>query len=324
MPPNSGHVIPANLIEFQQRLQAIIPQKSLQNVWNSFSIDKPLVLRVNTLKTQPKEVIDDLRQQDINVTLIDWKSDCIVIPVSQRRAVLESTIYQQGLIYSQNLSSQLAPYVLAAQASEEILDLCAAPGGKTLQIACMMGDTGRIAAVESVKSRFFKLKANIKQQGANIINTYLADGRNIWRKTPERFDRVLVDAPCSSESRIQLNNPKSYQYWRVKKVKEMARKQQTLLYSGFQSLKPGGVLVYSTCSFAPEENESVVSKLVQRHSDALEIEPINLPISNTQAGIEQWKNRHYDARVKHSVRVLPNEIMDGFYLCLIRKLKSTV
>jgi len=324
LPPNKIDVIPSNLIEFQQRLQSIIPAQSLQNVWNSFALEKPLVLRVNTLKTQPADVLEGLRQQDINVTQIDWKPDCVVVPVSQRRAALDSTMYQQGLIYSQNLSSQLAPYVLAPQASEEILDLCAAPGGKTLQIACMMGDIGRIAAVESVKSRFFKLKANITQQGATTIHTYLADGRNVWRKTPERFDRVMVDAPCSSESRIQLNKPKSYQYWRVKKVKEMSRKQLTLLYSGFQSLKPGGVMVYSTCSFSPEENESVVSKLVQRHGDALEIESIDLPINNTQTGITQWQNRHYDARVKHSVRILPNELMDGFYLCKIRKLKSTL
>ena len=315
--------LPDNLVVFQERLQSIIPSHSWQTVWNSFQIEKPLILRVNTLQAQPEHIIASLITQNIDATQIDWKPDCLVVPVHQRRTALASTIYQQGLIYSQNLSSQLAPYVLAPEANEEVLDLCAAPGGKTTQIACIMHGTGRIAAVESVKSRFFKLKANIKLQGINNIKTYLADGRGIGRKTPERFDRVLIDAPCSSESRIQLNTPKSYEYWRIKKVKEMSRKQQTLLYSGFQCLKPGGILVYSTCSFSPEENEAVVSKLVQRYGDALSVEAIKLPLSNIQAGITQWQKRNYDDSVKHCVRILPNELMDGFFLCKIRKLKST-
>ena len=122
---------------------------------------------------------------------------------------------------------------------ESVLDLAA--GGKTLQMACMMNNQGALSAVEPVKNRFFKLKANLEQQGASFVKTYLTDGRTVGGKCPERFDRVLLDAPCSSESRFTQLNPDSWSHWSIKKVKEVARKQKKLLMSALYSLKPGGV-----------------------------------------------------------------------------------
>jgi 16S rRNA C967 or C1407 C5-methylase (RsmB/RsmF family) len=178
--------------------------------------------------------------------------------------------------------------------------------------------------VEKIKARFFKMKANLKTLQHHSIHTYMTDAVGLWRKTPERFDRVLLDAPCSSESRFQSNNPDSYSHWSLRKIKETARKQKKLIYSAVNCLKPGGTLVYCTCSFAPEENEAIVDHILATFPQQLTIEPLDLPISNTQPGLTQWQGKHFHTTLQSSVRVLPNEIMDGFYICKLVKTAPTL
>ncbi|WP_455219912.1 RsmB/NOP family class I SAM-dependent RNA methyltransferase [Kaarinaea lacus] len=309
--------------EFIERLKQIIPEAHWDSVWNSFHTIKPLVLRINTLRTNKNSVENALSELAIPFQQIAWKSDALIVPPEYRSNVLSSDIYQQGLLYSQNLSSQLAPVVLDPQPGEEILDMCAAPGGKTSQITCIMQDKGRIAAVEKVKTRFFKMKANFKTLQHHSIHTYQSDAVGLWRKTPERFDRVLLDAPCSSESRFQANNPDSYSHWSKRKIKEASRKQKKLIYSAVNCLKPGGTLVYSTCSFAPEENEAVVNHILESFPQQLLVEPIHAPVQNTQAGLTHWNGKAFSQPLKNSLRILPNEQMDGFFICKLLKTGST-
>ena len=309
--------------EFIERLRQIIPDAHWDAVWNSFHTDKPLVLRINTLRTDKNTVENVLSELAIPFQRIAWKNDALLVPLEFRSRVLNNDIYQQGLLYSQNLSSQVAPIVLNPQPGEEILDMCAAPGGKTSQIACMMRDKGRIAAVEKVKARFFKMKANFKTLQHHSIHTYLSDAIGLWRKTPERFDRVLLDAPCSSESRFQVSNPDSYSHWKLRKIKEASRKQKKLIYSAVNCLKPGGTLVYSTCSFAPEENEAVVNHILESFPQQLSVEPIDVPVGNIQAGLTQWKGKSFNQSLENSLRILPNELMDGFFICKLVKTAST-
>jgi len=309
--------------EFIERLRQIVPEENWNSVLATFSAKKPAVLRINTILTAADDLIEKLQNEGFNLQQLDWKPDVILVPREQRRQILHSHWYKKGQLYSQNLSSQLAPMVLNPQPGEEILDLCAAPGGKTLQMACMMGDNGRIAAVEKSKARFFKMKANLKHQQVSCVDIYLTDGAGVWRKTPERFDRVLLDAPCSSEARFRTHKPKTFEHWKLKKVKEMTKKQKALILSAVKCLKPGGVMVYSTCSFSVEENEAIIDFALKRFAGALQVEPIHLPIENTQPGLLCWQNKTFDTQVQNSVRVLPTLVMDGFYLCLIRKLTST-
>jgi NOL1/NOP2/sun family putative RNA methylase len=309
--------------EFIERLRYVVPGEYWDTVLSSFSTHKPAVLRINTILTSADKLIYKLQEEGFQIQRLDWKPDALLIPREQRSRIINCHWYQKGHLYSQNLSSQLAPMVLNPQPGEEILDLCAAPGGKTLQMACMMADTGRIAAVEKSKARFFKMKANLKHQQVSCVDIYLTDGAGVWRKTPQRFDRVLLDAPCSSESRFQTHKPKTYEHWKLKKIKEMARKQKILLLSAIRCLKPGGVLVYSTCSFSAEENEAIIDFALKRFAGALQVEPITLPIENTQPGLLSWQDKTFDPQVRHSVRVLPNLLMDGFYLCRLKKLANT-
>ncbi len=213
----------------------------------------------------------------------------------------------EGRIYIQNPSSVLAVRVLAPLPDEEILDLAAAPGGKTIAIAAAMGNTGR----------FHRMRANVARCGVTSVDFYQRDGRGVGRAVPQRFDRVLLDAPCSSEARMRWYDVNTYTHWSRQKVKETQRKQKSLLRSAYAALKPGGVMVYCTCSFSVEENERVVHHLLTR-SDAV-VESITHPLPSSVPGVTQWQGKALAAELENSVRILPTSTWDGFYLARLRK-----
>ena len=228
---------------------------------------------------------------------------------------------ESAAIYIQNPSSLLAVKALAPQPNQEVLDLAAAPGGKTIAIAAAMGNTGRIAAVEPVKKRFYRLKANVGRCGVTNVDFYQRDGRGVGRVVPGRFDRVLLDAPCSSEARIRWFDPSSYGHWSQKKVREVHRKQKRLLRSAYAALKPGGRLVYSTCSFGVTENELVVDDLL-KSTDA-KLAPLGVSLPENIPGMVTWQNNSLREDLALSCRIIPNQIWDGFYIAAISKPRST-
>jgi len=248
----------------------------------------------------------------------DGLPGCFVAPPGDREALMRADATLAGSLYPQNPSSVLATRVLAPEPDEEVLDLAAAPGGKTLQMAALMHNTGRIAAVEPVKARFHRMRANLARCGVSNVQFYQADGRGIGRKVPGRFDRVLLDAPCSSESRIRLDDPSSYAHWKPRKVRECARKQRALIVSAFAALRPGGRLLYCTCSFAPEENELVVAHLLREAPEA-DVVPIALPAAPAVAALESWEGTPLDGRIGLARRIVPDDVWDGFFLCLLRR-----
>jgi tRNA (cytosine49-C5)-methyltransferase len=304
---------------FVRRLAAILPADALGPVLASFARPVPTALRVNTLLTSPEAVGQELAAAGLRLAPVPWSPSAFLLAEGERRVLTESAACNQGRVYVQNLASQLAPLLLAPRPGEEVLDLAAAPGGKTLQLAALMENRGRIAAVEPVRERFFKLRANLERAGASLVQTYLMDGRAVGGKVPARFDRVLLDAPCSSEARFRAGDPSTWSHWGPRKLKETAHKQRRLLESALGAVKPGGLVLYCTCAFAPEENEAVVDHLLRVHPGAVGLEPIAPPVDNRQAGITAWEGRSYHPDLAKAVRILPDATMSGFFLALLRR-----
>ncbi len=299
---------PGPLEPLFERLEEIYDKRLAAAIEASMAAPKRTVYWINSLKPQPPLAGD---------TALEGVEGCFLTRDRERLMAAEAS--SAGSYYPTNPSSVVAARALDARRDEEVLDLAAAPGGKTLQLAAAMGNTGRIAAVEPVTGRFHRLRANLERCGVTSADFYLADGRAIGAKVPGRFDRVLLDAPCSSEARIRLDSPASYGHWKLRKIRECARKQQRLLLSAFEALKPGGRLLYSTCAFAPEENERVVTYLLTRRPEA-DVLALELPaVVPVREGLTSWQGRALDDRLSRARRVLPDEVWDGFFLCLLTK-----
>lgn len=310
--------------DFIDRLAMLLSTSEFQTVLEATRTPRVTSFRINTLKAERADVLDQLQSAGLDVHPLPWYPDGFWVAPESRQTLLDSPAYRQQGIYIQNQASMIPPLVLDPQPGERLLDLAAAPGSKTLQMTCMMAQEGEIAAVDSVKSRFFRLRENLRSQGATEVRTFLKDGRGVWKHRPEYFDRVLLDAPCSSEGRFHLNEPDSYAYWSLRKIKEMEKKQRRLLISAVHALRPGGTLVYSTCSLAPEENEGVVTYVLKKFGDALEVLPIELKIVEMIAPATIWQGKVFDPSIQHARRILPSKWMEGFFVCKIRKAAPTV
>lgn len=202
----------------------------------------------------------------------------------------------------------------------EVLDLCAAPGGKTALIAQMMGHAGYLAANEPDKNRFFRMMANLKRLGVQNVRLFNHDGRMIGDKTPGRFDRVLVDAPCSADSLISPADPKSWAHWSPKLVRRMSRLQRRLLASGFAALRPGGLMVYSTCAVGLEENELALGAFLAETPDA-SLEPVFAGMSRfgSASAIPAREAEGAPPAIACAARFLPNGDAPAFFIAAIRK-----
>ena len=314
---------------FVARIYQIVPADRADAVLASFEAPVATGFRVNTMLRDEADVLAALADEGVEARPVEGVPGAFTVPPEGRPALLASRPYADGHVYVQNVSSQLAPHALAPRPGDRVLDLCAAPGSKTGQLSALVGKEGEVTAVESVRPRFYKLKANVYAQGATNVLPWLGNGAVYWRREPESFDRVLVDAPCSTEGRFRTHDPETTAYWSPRKIKEMRSKQTKLLWAGIQALKPGGTLVYSTCTFAPEENEGVVAKALKTFGDAVEVVDAGLPTSGpvaaqAVAGLTAWDGRDFPRALEKTRRVLPNEAFEGFYVAKLAKRASTV
>lgn len=313
---------------FLQRLQRLVPQ-----------LDEPLTagltqprvtsFRINTLKASVPEVIEHLTQAEYEVTALPWFSSAFYLKDPSVRQIFHQD-YVDGKLYVQGLSSMLPPLVLDPQPGESILDLTAAPGSKTTQIATMMQNQGQILANDLSPIRLFKLQANLKQQGATIAQVKRGAGEMLWRKFPEQFDRTLVDVPCSMEGRITTQEPDTYAEWSLKKIKELGLRQRQLLRSAVSATKPGGIIVYSTCTLSPEENEEVVQWVLEKEQGKVVLEAVKIAHLGKGTrevitpGITSWEGKSLSTDLTKTLRIYPSPTMEGFYVAKLRKLESTV
>lgn len=301
------------------RLLNIVGAEAFDSVLASFEAQKTTAVRVNPLRGPIGETVLALQQHGLTLAPIDWCEHAFSVSADQRELLTHSPFAESGHIYVQGRSSIFASLVLDPQPEQWNLDLASAPGGKACHMAALMDNRGKLSVVEPIKPRMYRLADNLKRQGVSISKTYLMDGRKVGRKVPDRFDSVMLDAPCSGDSRIRKDKPKSWEFWSQRKVKEQSRKQKGLIESAFASLKRGGTMLYCTCSFSPEENEAIVNHLIQATDGDAELQAIEMPFNNWQPGMAAFADQAYDATIERCRRILPNEHFDAFFIAKFHK-----
>lgn len=264
-----------------------------------------LTLRVNSIKTNVNEIKEVLNSLNIKYESISWYEDALVINCDIKD-ITQLDIYKNGLIYLQSLSSMLPPLVLNPGPNENILDMTAAPGSKTTQIAALSNNEALITAVEKNKIRTQRLKYNIDKLGAKRINILSTDARCI--DDYFSFDKILLDAPCSGSGTILISD-NTINNISEELINRSVKTQYELLEKAIQVLKPNCELVYSTCSILKEENEDNLKKLMDKYN--LEIIPIDTSKYND---IELLP-----VSINGTMCVCPNQYYEGFFVAKIKK-----
>jgi 16S rRNA C967 or C1407 C5-methylase (RsmB/RsmF family) len=231
--------------------------------------------------------------------------------------------YPERLCYPMNASSLLPVLALDPQPGETILDACAAPGGKALFIFDQMGRRGRLIANDLSQSRRSAMQVIFKEYGAGEIETTRQAAETIFRRSPEAYDRILLDAPCSSEKHV-FNSPTHLARWSPVRVRRLAQRQYGLLSGLLLALKPGGRLVYATCAVTPDENEAVVARFLEKKGDLVVLETISselpgegglpIPTPREKRGLTAFN-------LQYVRRILPqHHDLDPMFVAVFRKL----
>ncbi len=275
-------------------------------------LEKPLrkSLRINTLKADLEFVLE--RLSDIVEERIPWCKEGVYVKIDDLATIPE---HQLGIAFSQSAVSMIPPLLMELEPGMVVLDLCASPGAKTTQIAQYMENEGCLIANDVKLERINMLISNLQKCGVLIARVTMMDGRKFSR-FENKFDAVLIDAPCSNLGMIRKN----YKYvrsWKLSTSLNLSKLQKELIMAGYRSLKPGGVLVYSTCTFEPIENEEVVDYLL-RNTEA-SVERINLPIKSI-GGFKEFEGKEYLEEVGKCLRIHPQmNDTEGFFVAKLRK-----
>jgi NOL1/NOP2/sun family putative RNA methylase len=277
----------------------------------------PPSIRVNTLKSEVLEVKKRLESQGFVLEFVEFYKDALVVKETPIE-IGKTMEHFLGYYYVQDLASMVPPLVLDPESDESVLDLAAAPGSKTTQMSQMMGNRGVIMANDLSISRIRALASNVDRLGCLNVTVLQEDGVRLGARMPETFDRVLLDAPCSAVGTLNsaYELPK---WWGWNKIGRLVGIQRKLIVSAFRALRPGGILVYSTCTLVPSENEGVVHHLLQCEPSAriVEIGDMGVPM---RPGVTSWRRGEYDETLALTRRIAPHEAgMEGFYIAKVEK-----
>lgn len=283
-------------------------QAITEKIIQGYQARRYTTFRVNTLKTTVPEIELILKEKKIEYEKVVWSEEGFIVKNVSEKEIRALEIYEEGKIYLQSLSSMLPPIILQPKQGMDILDMAAAPGGKTTQIAAITSNKANVTACEMNAIRVERLKYNIEKQGANVY-VMVQDARRI--DDCFSFDQILLDAPCSGSGTIYLqDNNKLEDIFTQKLIDKSTKSQIALLEKALNILKSGKEMVYSTCSILACENEAVVNKVLREGK--AEVIPIkwdrmeDLPLLPT--------------RIKGTLCVCPNEWYEGFFIAKIRKI----
>ncbi len=276
-------------------------------------------IRVNTLKIDVESLVKRV-SVDWKLTPIPWCKQGFWIEhrgegEEKRRDVGNMIEHMLGYFYIQEAASMIPPVVLGPKPGERVLDMCAAPGSKTTQIAAMMQNKGVLIGNDLTGIRLASLGVNLQRCG---VRNAIMSRMQGYRIKDMEFDRVLVDAPCSGTGTIR-KSLKTIDMWNPKLASHLAKTQRGLIKAGFEALKPGGTLVYSTCTLEPEEDEGIINWLISEYNNA-SVEEIKLNGLNRSDAVVQFEGKTYSDEVKKCLRIWPQDNdTEGFFVCKIKK-----
>lgn len=278
-------------------------------------------VRVNTLKTSQDAALKTLQSTVANTHPVSWIDHGHFVD-DGLTAIRDTDAVDTGELYIQNAASWIPALALNPQPGEAILDMCAAPGGKTSHIAQLSNNAAVITANDNSRPRLHKLQNNLNRLGVENVEFLLHDATKLTHKLGiEQFDKILLDAPCSGEGMMTLDSRKDFESWSVAHIKRLQQLQKKLIVQAWQLLKPGGTLVYSTCTMAPEENEAVLDYLL-RHNDDVEIhslEEFKSELSNSVTPVLGWNAKQYNPRINNALRLKPSPQVEAFFVAKLTK-----
>ncbi|NUA42404.1 Ribosomal RNA small subunit methyltransferase F [Dickeya solani] len=310
--------IPASLTsDFLTAMQAIMPAHLSMDAFID-ACQRPLrrSIRVNTLKISVSDFLALVAPYGWELEAVPWCDEGFWLLNADEEAMRLGNALEHlaGLFYIQEASSMLpvSALFMGDDAPERVLDMAAAPGSKTTQIAARLNNQGLIVANEYSASRVKVLHANLHRCG--VSNTALThfDGRVFGNALPETFDAILLDAPCSGEGVVR-KDPAAMSHWSLESIADIAATQRELILSAFHALKPGGVLIYSTCTLNHQENQHVCRWLMQQFPDACEIESLQDLFPQAQRAITEDGFLHVFPQIYDS---------EGFFVARLRKTAS--
>ena len=281
----------------------IITNKILEG----YSQNRKTTLRVNRVKTNIDTVKNILEENNIKYAEVSWNNDALIIENATEEDLQKLSIYENGEIYLQSLSSMIPPLIVNPKEKESILDMAAAPGGKTTQMFSLSNGQAMITACEKNKIRAERLKYNLEKQGATRVTVMVQDARNL--DDFFSFDKILLDAPCSGSGTLNANDTNISKYFTQELINRSVKTQKDLVKKAVKILKKNGEFVYSTCSILKEENENVVKEILR--NGKFEIVPIDMKCFE---GVPLLP-----VEVEGTMCVCPTELYEGFFVAKLKK-----
>jgi NOL1/NOP2/sun family putative RNA methylase len=269
----------------------------------------PSVVRINTIKATVERAKQALTDEGIAFEPT-WHDGLLALPDVQPGA---NWPYVHGWLHGQEEVSAVPAEVLDPAPGERVWDACAAPGSKTTQLAALMDDSGTLVATDSNLGRISALRSNAERLGVTNVAVTNEDARNHSLKPFDgaEYDRALVDVPCSCEGTIR-KNPDTLDEWTLSHVEGIAGVQKGILRRAVQATRPGGTIVYSTCTFAPEENEAVLDHALE--TEPCELVEFDIPLGH-KSGVTEWGEESFDPAVAKAKRIYPHHNDTGGFFC---------
>ena len=291
----------------KEKLKSQYGEELCKEIFDGFKSKRYTTFRVNTLKGDVETVVSHLQELGFKLKSVSWYPVAFVALNKSEEDFYELEEYKNGMIYLQSLSSMLPVLFLGVNPDETVLDMTAAPGSKTTQMAMEAKNLCYITACEKNATRFERLKYNIQKQGVKCCTVLKEDARNL--DSFFRFDKILLDAPCSGTGTLTYEKIENSSMLTKENIEKISETQKKLLCKALALLKPNETMVYSTCSILEEENESVIQYAINNcHCEVVSLTLEDVPLLPT--------------KISGTLCVLPSDYYEGFFVAKLKKTSS--